>query len=111
MYRIGTGEKTYKDGRNDDIDIAEFSFNEQSYLNSANHIRLIIHSLDTLNGNEERVVFELEDIQKKESLDTYIDYMNRKNKLFSNSEIQFMNDSIYLWRGLYSDEKTLIFKG
>lgn len=114
MYRIGTGEKTYKDGRNEDINTIDFSFNDQTYLNLVNKTKLIIHSLDIVEGNQERVIFDVQDIQKNKSLNTNIEYMDRKDNCFSNVEIQFKNDSVYVWTGLSSNDKNdiaLFFKG
>ncbi len=111
MFRIGRGEKSYKDGRNMNINDSEFSFNEQTYFNYTTNTKLIIHSLDILKGNEEKVIFVLDNIKKHENSTVYIDYMNRKNHSFSVSDIQFKKDSVYVWRKWNNEGRELFFKG
>ena len=111
LFRIGRGEKSYKDGRNMDINNSNFSFNEQSYFNTTTNTKLIIHSLDIVKGNEEKVIFVLDDIKNNGNPTVYIDYMNRENYHFYVSEIQFENDSVYVWKSWDNEEKKLFFKG
>lgn len=111
MFRIGRGEKTYKDGRNLDIDDGDFLFNEQVYFNDTTNTKLVIHSLDILKGDEEKVIFVLGDMDKCENSTVYIDYMNRESHRFSVSEIQFKKDSIYLWKKWNNQARVFIFNG
>jgi hypothetical protein len=111
MYRIGQGEKSYKDGRNMDIKDSDFSFNEESYFNIKLNTKLTIHSLNIVKGNEEKVIFVLDDIKNNEHPSIYIDQMNRENHRFSGSEIKFKNDSVYVWKSWNNKEKEFFFKG
>lgn len=111
IFRIGRGEKSYKDGRNTDINDSNFSFNEQTYFNDITDTKLIIHSLDISKSNEEKVIFVLSDIKKHENSTVYIDYMNTENHSFTVSEIQFKNDSVYIWKNWNNEGRILFFKG
>lgn len=103
-YKVLNNKKTYFEDRNNKIKIDDYNFNEILYCNYINGDKIIIHSLDIINGKE-RVIFLLEQMKKKEIIAVSIDYYY--NNKFLNYQVNFLNDSIYVW----DREKVLFFKG
>lgn len=102
-YKVLNNEKTYFKDRNENIQ--NFNFNNEFYCNYVNDYKLIIHSLDVINGKE-RVLFLLERIQQKKIESVQIDYY-LDNQKFLNYKIKLLGDSIYV----RNKDGEIFFKG
>lgn len=96
MYRISNSDKNFHDERNKNINANLFTFNNSTYFNDLTKTKLIIHSLDIIDGNE-RIIF-IKEFKGSTSItkQPLLEYRN-KNGIFANFDIRYNGDSIIIY--------------
>ncbi|HAR73478.1 MAG TPA: hypothetical protein DCR77_08750 [Flavobacteriaceae bacterium] len=102
------GMDFYKE-RNKKIDIKNFTFNDERYLNNIDKYELIIHSLDIIQ-RKERIIIVCNDLTMNNNFKiANITYKDETGK-YSPLKIKNKNDSIFIIQQI-GIENNLIFKG